>query len=99
MPKYWEDFKGGPFRQKGSEKNVMSVSLKRTHQIRLNKVVMRELGDPKAVMLRFIRKDGIIGLLPVDIRHEGAFPIKHNRATPSIFTINAASFCQNFGIR
>lgn len=94
MIERWTEFQGGPAR---GNKDMPRVTLNRRGVLLLNKHAYEALGSPAAVKLLFEEDRRCIGLMPHDIRHTNAFPVKqkdrwHNRV------IQLTSFCRHHGI-
>ncbi len=94
LDKKFEKFLGGP--TEAPEQRIY-VSMSKRGLISLNAKCYRELGKPVAVFLHFSRVDDIIAIEPLDsTRFREAFPLKPNGTA---WSISAAPFCRNFGIK
>lgn len=91
----WEKFLGGPVKPPALR---MHASLGRIGRIHLNANLYKRLGSPEAVSLYFNRRLQQIAVQAASSRMPEAFPVldKYGRSTRYI---NAASFCDHFGIK
>jgi hypothetical protein len=91
----WEKFQGGPTPLPGTE---LRATICRIGRIHINHRAFREMGKPEAVHLFFNREEAQIGLQTTSGRLPLAFPVIPSHKSTG-YRINAAPFCQHFGIK
>ncbi len=91
----WEEFKGGPTGKPGER---MHVSLNSKGLILLNRKAFEALGEPRAVILSFERRNSKIGIRSASPALSNAFPVKPRPEAHSRI-VHASPFCRNYGIR
>src|SRR5437868_630460 len=84
MASNWETYTGGEFVPNGGNKGL-SISINRLHRITFNKAAYELLGRPDALVLRFIRAESIIGVVPANLRTIGALPLRDSNGVSTLY--------------
>jgi len=97
MATHWKPFTGRRFQQNGADKTSLSISINCHSIIRINRAAYELLGRPMAVHLAFDDQQSVIGVMPGTLKDDTSFPL-NEYTSGNQWTINAAAFCNQFGI-
>jgi len=90
----YEEFTGGP---NFPSRDRVHITINKNGVIYMNASCYRMLGKPEAVKFFFDKTRDRIAIKPAHARLAGVFPVK--QMANHSFLLNAASFCQHYGIR